>query len=271
MGLSLIEEAYFQAWGKAGGSGRVRRAFSMSAEIWRMVAFRIRQEHSGISDEEITWRAAKRMYFSDSGAQRLLDSFKGRVMSVEPDFVETTARIVRILSDFGVKFHLTGGVVAAYYGDPRSTQDLDIVVELSVNRAETTELLARLDQSYEVTKVVAINAIEQKGLFQAIDKLSMIKIDFHVGEKIPGELGRSTRRELVPGLVAPLVCKEDAILSKLVWIQLGSGRSRHDVTEMLRRDEDFDRASLKERAATLGLEDLLEEMESEMRAGPRLA
>ena len=32
----------------------------------------------------------------------------------------------------------------------------------------------------------------------------MIKIDFHVGEKIPGELGRSTTREIAPGLFAPV-------------------------------------------------------------------
>jgi hypothetical protein len=271
MGLSLVEEAYFQAWGKAGGSGRVRRAFSLSAEIWKMLECRIRQQHPGLSDGEATWRAAKRMYFSDAATQLLLDPLQGQVMSIEVDFQQTTERVVHILSEVGVKFHLTGGIVAAYYGDPRSTQDVDIVVELALNRPETDDLLARLAPGYVLTKEVAKNAIEQRGLFQAIDRQSMIKIDFHVGEKIPGELSRSTRREISPGLVAPLVCKEDAILAKLVWIQLGSHRSRHDVTEMLRRDEDFDSAILKERAALLGLDGLLEEMEREMRAGPRLA
>ncbi len=36
-----------------------------------------------------------------------------------------------------------------------------------------------------------MDAIEGRALFQAIDEASMLKIDFHVGEKIPGELGRS--------------------------------------------------------------------------------
>ena len=35
------------------------------------------------------------------------------------------------------------------------------------------------------------------------------------------------------GPVAPIVSKEDAIVSKLLWIQQGSHRSRHDVKEML--------------------------------------
>jgi hypothetical protein len=271
MALSAIEEIYFQAWGKAGGSGRVRRAFSMSNFIWRMLECRARQEHSGISDCEASWHAAKRMYFSNAETQKLLDRLRGELMMVEPDFHETTQRIVSLLDELEVRFHLTGGILAAYYGDPRSTQDVDIVIELAANRPETAALLSRLSQNYVITRDVAIQAIEQKRLFQAIDKLSMIKIDFHVGEKIPGELSRSTRREIAPGLIAPVVSKEDAILAKLYWIQQGSHRSRRDVAEMLRRHEDIDHNSLKQRAAMLGLLDLLDEMDSEMRAGPGLA
>ncbi len=92
----------------------------------------------------------------------------------------------------------------------------------------------------------------------------MIKIDFHVGEKIPGELGRSQRREVVPGVVAPLVSKEDAILSKLLWMKLGSHKARHDLRAMLKRDEELDRAVLQERAAMLGLQELLVEIEGEI-------
>ena len=33
MGMSQIEEVYFEAWGKAGGSGRVRRAFSLERDL----------------------------------------------------------------------------------------------------------------------------------------------------------------------------------------------------------------------------------------------
>ena len=102
-----------------------------------------------------------------------------------------------------------------------------------------------------------------EGLFQAIDERSMVTIDFHVGAKNPGELDAPTVREILPGMLAPLVSKEDAILSKLLWIQQGSGKSRHDVIEMLKRDEDLDRARLRERAATIGLGELLPEFENE--------
>jgi hypothetical protein len=63
--------------------------------------------------------------------------------------------------------------------------------------------------------------------------------------------------------MAPLVSKEDAILSKLLWIQMGSQKSRQDVLEMLKRDEDLDRVSLQNHVTALGLQDLLAEIEEE--------
>ena len=51
MSSSLIEETYFQAWGKAGGPGRARRAFSLSGSMWRMLEFQIKKDRSGITDD----------------------------------------------------------------------------------------------------------------------------------------------------------------------------------------------------------------------------
>jgi hypothetical protein len=91
----------------------------------------------------------------------------------------------------------------------------------------------------------------------------MIKIDFYVGKLIQGELGQSVRREIFKGVFAPLASKEYAILSKLRWIELGSHKSRQDVRVMLKRDEDLDRAVLRERATSLGLDAILAEIEAE--------
>ena len=169
-----------------------------------------------------------------------------------------------ILEELGLRFHFTGSVAASYYGDPRFTQDLDLVIQLAVDQPETKALLDRLSAGYLVNQQAAMDAIRGNALFQAIDEESLVKIDFHVGEKIPGELGRSKRREVVPGVVAPLVSKEDAILSKLLWMQLGSHKARHDVKMMLKRPEELDRAVLQERAAALGLSALLAEIEGEI-------
>ncbi|MGP0068329.1 MAG: nucleotidyl transferase AbiEii/AbiGii toxin family protein [Isosphaeraceae bacterium] len=261
-----IEDAYFQAWGKIGGAGRLRRTFSLSAEFWGMIEFQIRKEQPGVSDREVKRLTAKRMYLSDDAAQRLLDQPGSQRMERMEivDFQETMERIMAILGELGLSFHFTGGVAASFYGDPRFTQDLDLVIQLTVDQPETKELLNRLSSGYLIHQQAAMDAIKGRALFQAIDELSMVKIDFHVGEKIPGELGRSRRREVAPGVVAPLVSKEDAILSKLLWMQLGSHKARHDLKMMLKRPEELDRAILQERAAKLGLHELLVEIEGEI-------
>jgi hypothetical protein len=260
--MPTVEEAYHQAWGRVGGAGRLQRSFSLFTEFWEMLEFQVRKDHPDLSDRDLKLHVAKRMYFSDAAAQRLLGG-RWRHDVLAHDLRETMERISSILAELGVKFHFTGGVASAYYGDPRFTQDLDLVIQLTADRPATKELLDRLSSGYLIDKPAAADAIRRKGLFQALDEASMIKVDFHVGEKIPGELQRSTMRELSPGLVAPLVCKEDAILSKLLWIQQGSGKARHDVKVMLMRDEDLERDRLRERAAALGLVDLLAEIERE--------
>ena len=45
-------------------------------------------------------------------------------------FRKRCERISRILEALGLRFHFTGGVAASYYGDPRFTQDLDLVIQL---------------------------------------------------------------------------------------------------------------------------------------------
>lgn len=44
-------------------------------------------------------------------------------------FRPTLTRLVEVLNRVGVRFHLTGGVTAVAYGEPRMTQDLDLVID----------------------------------------------------------------------------------------------------------------------------------------------
>ena len=184
----------FSGMGQGRRTGRVRRAFSLFAGIWKMIELQIRHEHPGISDGEAAWLRPSGCTSRTPRLNGCWIVWKGQSMAIEPDFQETTERIVRLLAELGVRFHFTGGIVAAFYGDPRSTQDLDIVIDLQ-SRSTRNQRAAGATRctDYLDHRRGRQNAIAQKGLFQAIDERSMIKIDFHVGEKIPGELSRSTR------------------------------------------------------------------------------
>ena len=56
-----VEEAYFQAWGKVGGVGRLRRSFSLYRDIRSMLKLQVRKKYPGLNDREVKRRTAKRM------------------------------------------------------------------------------------------------------------------------------------------------------------------------------------------------------------------
>jgi len=142
------------------------------------------------------------------------------------DLKTTLADIAAVLIARQFKFHLTGGLASSFYGEPRFTQDIDIVIRVVIGDS-LTQLIQELSRKFIVDRAAIEDAVRHKGIFQALHEETMIKVDFHVGEAIQGELNRSHNEEILSGIVVPLVSKEDAILSKLIWISKGSNKSRH--------------------------------------------
>jgi Nucleotidyl transferase AbiEii toxin, Type IV TA system len=174
---------------------------------------------------------------------------------------ESMERIKALLVELKIPFHFTGGIAVFYYGEPRFTQDLDLVIRLSASSPEAEQLLSRLSETYLIHKPTALQAIRGSGLFQAIDQTTLVKIDFHVGEKIPGELDRTSQHEFGAGLIVPLVSMEDAILSKMIWMRLGSHKAKRDAATMWKRGGEFNPAHLRTQALKLGLAKELAEVE----------
>jgi hypothetical protein len=181
----------------------------------------------------------------------------------ESDVRRTVERVASILDTLGIRFHLTGGVAASFYGEPRTTRDADFVVQLEPE--DTGSLVQALSGAFLLNEASVREAIGRGAMFQALDQETMVKADFHAGELIPGELERSVRTELFEGMVVPLVSKEDAILSKLVWIREGSDRSRTDVLGMLLDSMPFDLDFVRARAEELGCGVILGELQREAR------
>ena len=97
-------------------------------------------------------------------------------------------------------------------------------------------------------------------MFQALDKENFYQVDLHVSGLVPNQLDRTRLQSLATGTQIPMVSPEDAILSKLVWIKMGSGRSKQDVVAMLRIQTDLDIAYLEQTAKELDVFPILEEM-----------
>ncbi|HUF50864.1 MAG TPA: hypothetical protein VMN60_08535, partial [Longimicrobiales bacterium] len=86
------------------------------------------------------------------------------------------SRIARSLTDAGVPFMLTGSLAAAYYGTPRATQDIDLVIDPEEPQLERLlDLL--LDGGLYVNREAAADAWVQEGQFNVIDSSTGWKAD----------------------------------------------------------------------------------------------
>lgn len=176
-------------------------------------------------------------------------------------FRSTLGKFVQIATALELPFHLTGGSISSAYGEPRLTQDIDIVISPVVARAKLDRLIELLSQSdFMFSETAVRRAVLVGDLFQLLDNTESLKLDLYPRELIAGELCRSELVEVFSGMSLPIVSRIDAAASKLVWIQKGSYRSRRDLRSIVRNSDDAQQEDIRAIARELGLSELLEQV-----------
>ncbi len=173
-------------------------------------------------------------------------------------FRDTLSRLLAILNRHEVRFHLTGGITSVAYGEPRMTQDIDIVVEnAGLSRILDTFTESAAQSGFLIDAESARRAVAEKSMFQLFDMAEALKIDVYVREMIPGELSRSAVLEVFEGMLIPVVSRPDAAASKLAWASKGSQKSRRDLRQIVRSLSEAERTELDRVAGMLALDELL--------------
>ncbi|MEO1984392.1 MAG: hypothetical protein ABGZ24_28070, partial [Fuerstiella sp.] len=66
-------------------------------------------------------------------------------------FRDTVCKLVEILHQHQISFHLTGGITSIAFGEPRLTQDVDIVIDNARVFENAAEAVADLNKVYAAT------------------------------------------------------------------------------------------------------------------------
>ncbi len=161
---------------------------------------------------------------------------------------EVFQRLASSLEQAEIPYMLSGSFASAYYGAARSTQDIDLVIEATPARLE--ELARQLPkESYYFDLAAALEALQQRSMFNIIDLTSGWKIDFifRKARAFSEEEFQRRRRAQLHGAPIFIASVEDVILSKLEWSKLSqSQRQIDDVVVILRaRWDSLDQAYLK--------------------------
>ncbi len=168
---------------------------------------------------------------------------------------EPIRRVLEALDQLRIPYMLTGSFASNYYGEPRSTHDIDLVVELSSAHAEKLEVA--LTPDFVVSDARAAVAARQS--FNAIHVASSFKADFWLLNHAPFDREVFARRRSVSlfGRQVPIPTAEDLVLQKLRWAkETGSEQQHKDVVAILRGQEGkLDGDYLRRWAETLGVSD----------------
>jgi hypothetical protein len=166
------------------------------------------------------------------------------------------ARIKSALDLAGVAYMLSGSFASAYYGSPRSTQDIDFVI--AATPAQLRAFVQGLaNDEYYADLDAALEAHRRQSLFNVIDLATGWKIDLIICKSRPFSQEEFSRRRLVnlQGIPLFVATAEDVVIAKLEWSKLAqSERQIEDVAAILRiRMELLDRPYLEKWIAELGL------------------
>lgn len=179
-------------------------------------------------------------------------------------FAKTLAKFTAIIRQLGIRFHLTGGLTGTAYGEPRMTQDIDIVIDPEQAKLRCADLIRSLRQSSFLFSEDSLRrAIASGGMFQLLDQQECLKLDIYPREMIPGELDRSVHLEIFEGEMLPVVSRVDAAASKLVWISKGSHKSRRDLRAIYRQAAPEQQHAIRHWAEQASYADLLQQVLTE--------
>lgn len=175
-----------------------------------------------------------------------------------------TLRVTAVLEDLEIPYLVGGSLASSLHGQPRATQDVDIVADFQPQHV--TPFVSALRERFYVDEPAVRDAVKRRSTFNVIHLETMFKVDVFVAGS-----QRSTRRELErrqlytldvqPPEQITVASPEDIIIQKLHWYRLGdhiSDRQWSDAMSVLKiKNRKLDQDYMRELATEMGVEDLL--------------
>lgn len=162
---------------------------------------------------------------------------------------------LRRLNRAGITYYLTGSMASNYWGIPRTTHDLDFVIQLPASAV--MKIVSAFSPEFYIEEEAVRAAYQPPYQFNAIDTRSALKVDFWLPKPEPFDREMLQRRMPVTlfGEPAWITSAEDSILHKLVWHRITpSERQLGDAAGVVAvQNEKLDRDYLKRWAERNGV------------------
>lgn len=136
-------------------------------------------------------------------------------------------KVLDLLDENHIEYMVTGSIVSSIQGEPRTTHDIDLLV--NITPSEIPSLVNAFNPpDYYITESAIEDAIRHKSMFNLLDTIDGDKIDFWILTDDPFDQSRFSRKyeENILGLSMKISTPEDTILMKLHWANLSGGSEK---------------------------------------------
>lgn len=150
---------------------------------------------------------------------------------------ELLQKVVAAFERLKIPYLVTGSVASMAYGEPRLTNDIDIVAE--IKEKNIPDLLFEFpNNEFFVTGEMIRDAIRGLGQFNIIHPASGLKVDVIIKRNTPFDASRFRRRKRIypaESYQADFASPEDVIIKKMEYYKEG-GSEKHlrDITGILK-------------------------------------
>lgn len=175
---------------------------------------------------------------------------------------ELLEKIVSVLEGFRIPYLVTGSVAAMAYGEPRLTNDIDIVAAIEEHHIRGLTAAFPPDEYYISDEMIR-EAIRHQNQFNIIHPSSGLKVDVIIRRDTPFDASRFSRvRRIHPAETyeANFAAPEDVIIKKMEYYKAG-GSEKHlrDITGILKiSGDEVDSQYIAQWAVRLGLVEIWE-------------
>jgi hypothetical protein len=173
---------------------------------------------------------------------------------------ELLGHLVRCFENLKIPYFITGAIASIAYGEPRLTNDIDVVAKIEVGYiGKLIECFP--EQEYYMDSDVIREAIKHKHQFNIIHPASGLKIDIMISKGDAFDTSRFKRIKRLRSLEdteANFASPEDVIIKKMEYYKDGASEKHiRDILGMLKiSDEMIDREYISSWAKRLNLQSI---------------
>ncbi len=153
------------------------------------------------------------------------------------ELYELLKYLINVFEKLKIRYFITGSIASMFYGEPRFTNDIDVVAD--IKREHIPKLLELFpEDEFYLSKESILDAIKNQYQFNIIHPSSGLKIDVTIAKNDDFDKSRFERiREISPieGTLTKMAAPEDVIIMKMRYYKEGeSEKHLRDIASILK-------------------------------------